>query len=71
VIVLGAQNVAYQLALTSLVGALDVHPEVGAVVRPRDAAGVRALGEAIAAGAVEDAGAAARRLLEPDARAFG
>jgi GntR family transcriptional repressor for pyruvate dehydrogenase complex len=66
----GAQNLAYQLALTSLVGALDAHPEVAAVTRPEDAAGVRALGAAVARGAVDEAGAVARRLLEPDARAF-
>ena len=69
-IVAGAQNIAYQLALTSLVGALDAHPGVAEAVRPTDAAGVRALGAAIAAGASENAGAAARRLLEPDTRAL-
>ncbi len=70
-VVAGSQNVAYQLALTSLVGALDVHPEVAVVTRPRDAAGIRALGTALVAGDAEAAGTAARRLLEPDTRAFG
>lgn len=69
-IVAGAQNIAYQLALTSLVGALDAHPGVAERTRPRDAAGVRALGAAIAAGAPGEAERAARALLEPDARAF-
>lgn len=67
-VVAGARNVAYQLALTSLVGALDAHPDVADAVRPRDAAGIAALGAAIARGEPERAAAAARALLEPDAR---
>ncbi len=70
-VVAGARNVAYQLALTSLVGALDAHPDVAAVTRAHDAPAVRELGAALAAGDPERAGAAARALLEPDARAFG
>lgn len=69
-VVAGAQNIAYQLALTSLVGALDAHSGVAERVRPTDAAGIRALGGAIAAGAVNDAERAARRLLEPDTHAL-
>ena len=71
VVVVGAQNVAYQLALTSLVGALDAHPGVAALVRPTDAGGVRLLADAIAARDTDAAEQAARRLLEPDARALG
>ncbi len=71
VVVAGAQNVAYQLALTSLVGALEAHPEVAQVVRPTDAVGVRALADAVAVRDPEGASAAARRLLEPDASAVG
>lgn len=70
-VVAGARNVAYQLALTSLVGALDAHPGVGEAVRPTDADGVRALAAAIAAGHADAAGDAARALLAPDTLAFG
>lgn len=69
-IVLGAENIAYRLALTSLVQALDAHPEVAEVTRASDADGVRALGAAVLAGEAETAGSVARGLLEPDARAF-
>ncbi|MBA2348140.1 MAG: hypothetical protein H0V81_07585 [Solirubrobacterales bacterium] len=69
-IVLGAENIAYRLALTSLVQALDAHREVAELTRARDADGVRELGAAVLAGEAEAAGAVARRLLEPDARAF-
>jgi GntR family transcriptional repressor for pyruvate dehydrogenase complex len=70
-IVAGAGNIAYQLALTSLVRALDAHPEVAELTRVGDAEGVRLLGAALAAGEADVAAGAARRLLEPDARALG
>ena len=67
----GSGNVAYRLALNSLVAALDAHPDVAALVRPGDAAAIRALGEALRAGDPDAAAARARALLEPDAAAFG
>lgn len=70
-IVAGAGNIAYQLALTSLVRALDAHPEVAELTRVRDAEGVRLLGAALAGRDADGAGHAAHRLLEPDARALG
>lgn len=70
-VVAGSGNLAYRLALTSLVQALDAHPEVADVVRPSDADGLDALGSAIAGADAAGAAAAARRLLEPDALAFG
>ncbi|MGZ4269180.1 MAG: winged helix-turn-helix domain-containing protein [Solirubrobacteraceae bacterium] len=70
-IVAGSGNLAYQLALNSLVAALVAYEGIADAVRPADAAAVRALGDAIAAGAADDAARAAGALLERDARAFG
>jgi GntR family transcriptional regulator, transcriptional repressor for pyruvate dehydrogenase complex len=65
-IVDGSGNVAYRLALNSLVAALDAHPEVAGLVRPGDAAGIEALGTAIERGDPVAAAERARALLEGD-----
>jgi GntR family transcriptional repressor for pyruvate dehydrogenase complex len=66
-IVDGSGNIAYRLGLNSLNTALGAYPQLGEMLAPRDAGGLRALGAAIAGGDGEAAAAAARRLLEPDA----
>ena len=70
-VVVGAGNIAYRLALNSLVMALEGRGEIAAALRPRDTADLRALGSAIAAGEADAAAAAASRLLEPDVDALG
>ena len=70
-VVLGSGNLAYRLALNSLMGALAAYPEVAGVVRPAEPQRVRALGRAIAAADPAKAERAARALLEPDIDAFG
>jgi DNA-binding FadR family transcriptional regulator len=70
-IVQGSGNLAYRLALNSLLGALAAYPGVAGQVRPKDPAAVRALGAAVAAGDAGAAADAARALLEPDIDAFG
>lgn len=70
-IVAGSGNVAYQLALNSLIGALAAYEGIAEAVRPSDAAGIRRLGEAIRAGDPKGAAAAAEGLLEPDTHALG
>lgn len=66
-IVAGSGNVAYRLALTSLMRALGAFAEVAELVRPRDPAAVRALGAAVASGDAAGAAAAARALLDDPA----
>ena len=68
-IVNGSGNVAYRLALNSLLTALDTYDAVATALRPSSADEVRALGAAIAARDEAGADAAARRLLERDASA--
>jgi DNA-binding FadR family transcriptional regulator len=70
-IVAGSGNVAYQLALNSLIGALAAYEGVAAAVRPGDPDAIRRLGDAVAAGDGDGAAAAAEALLEPDTRALG
>jgi GntR family transcriptional regulator, transcriptional repressor for pyruvate dehydrogenase complex len=70
-LVVAAENIAYRLALNSLVAALGAHSDLADALRPRDAEGIEALGAAIQAGDAGDAEAAARRLLEPDTHALG
>lgn len=70
-VVLGSGNLAYRLALNSLMGALAAYPEVAGVVRPAEPKRVRALGRALAAADAGKAERAARALLEPDIDAFG
>lgn len=70
-IVLGSGNLAYRLALNSLMAALAAYPEVAGVVRPAEPKKVRALGRALAAGDPVRGERAARALLEPDIDAFG
>ncbi len=70
-VVLGSGNLAYRLALNSLMAALAAYPEVAGVVRPAEPKRVRALGRALAAADAGKAERAARALLEPDIEAFG
>jgi DNA-binding FadR family transcriptional regulator len=70
-IVDGSGNIAYRLGLNSLNGALSAYPQLGELLAPRDAEGVRDLGRAIAAGSPAEASSAARRLLEADAELAG
>jgi DNA-binding FadR family transcriptional regulator len=64
-IVGGAGNIAYRLALNSLMEALERRPEMTVALLPRDHADLRALGDAVAAGDPDAATAAAARLLSP------
>lgn len=66
----GAQNVAYRLALNSLVAAVGEHRPIADAVRPGDAGALRALGTAVAGADPDAAAAAARALLEPDVAAL-
>lgn len=66
----GSENLAYRLALNSLIAALVAYEGIADAVRPADPGAVRALGGAIAAGDDAAAAAAATALLEPDARAL-
>ncbi|HEY3019379.1 MAG TPA: GntR family transcriptional regulator [Solirubrobacteraceae bacterium] len=70
-VVVGSGNIAYRLALTSLMTALEGRPEIAVALRPREAGELRALGEAIAAGDEPAATRAAAALLEPDVDALG
>jgi DNA-binding FadR family transcriptional regulator len=64
-IVAGSGNIAYRLALNSLMAALAANADIAVALLPGEAEPVRALGAAIA-GADEGAAAvAATRLLEP------
>lgn len=67
----GSGNLAYRLGLNSLNSALGAYPQLGERLAPRDPAGLRDLGAAIAAGSGVAAGEAARRLLEPDIELAG
>lgn len=69
-IVGGSGNIAYRLALNSLMQAMMAYGDVAGRIRPTDANGIRALGEAIAAGEEEHSMIAARNLLESDIEAF-
>ena len=69
-IVIGSGNLAYRLALNSLIVALDSYEAVAIALRPSEAGEVRALGDAVAAGDASGAEDAARRLLEPDVTAL-
>ena len=64
-IVAGADNIAYRLALNSLIQALSARPGLETALLPRDEADLRALGEAIGAGDADAAANAATRLLAP------
>jgi DNA-binding FadR family transcriptional regulator len=65
-IVAGSGNVAYRLALNSLVAAMAAYGEVVDQVRPRNRTALRALGTAIASGNADGAARAASELLEDD-----
>lgn len=70
-VVAGSGNIAYRLALNSLVAAVAAHAEIADALRPTDATGIRKLGEAVAAADADASGRAAGRLLEPDVGALG
>jgi len=65
-IVDGAANVAYRLALNSLNAALEVTPDLAVALTPDEPESLRRLGDAVAAGEAESATIAARELLEGD-----
>ena len=65
-IVVGAGNLAYRLALNSLLAALASFPQLALALVPDDPARLGALGDALAAGDPAAAEAAARALLEAD-----
>ena len=65
-IVDGSANLAYRLALNSLNGALTAFPDLATALTPLEPDDLRRLGDAIAAGDVEAAVAAGRKLLEGD-----
>ena len=70
-IVAGSQNIAYRLALNSLVGAVEAYEEIAAALRPGDHEGIGALGASISGGDPASAARAAERLLIPDVGALG
>jgi DNA-binding FadR family transcriptional regulator len=70
-IVDGSGNIAYRLGLNSLNRALEAYPQLGEILAPRDAEGLRELGRAVARADADAAEAAARRLLEPDIELAG
>ena len=65
-IVVGAGNLAYRLALNSLLAALDSFPRLAIALVPTDRERLTALGEAIAGADPVAAESAARALLEAD-----
>lgn len=65
-IVRGAGNLAYRLALNSLLAALASFPQLAVALVPEDPERLAALGSAVAAGDPVAAEAAARALLEAD-----
>ena len=65
-IVVGSGNIAYRLALNSLMAALGAYSEIAEALRPSSPETVRALGDAVAAGDAAGAVSAAEALLEPD-----
>lgn len=65
-IVVGAGNLAYRLALNSLLAALASFPRLALALVPDDADRLHALGDALAAGDPVAAETAARALLEAD-----
>ncbi|MBB4660784.1 DNA-binding FadR family transcriptional regulator [Conexibacter arvalis] len=65
-IVVGAGNLAYRLALNSLLAALASFPRLAIALVPDDPVRLHALGDAIAAGDPAAAESAARALLEAD-----
>ncbi|MGK2931934.1 MAG: FadR/GntR family transcriptional regulator [Solirubrobacterales bacterium] len=69
-IVAGSHNIAYRLALNSLMEAMLAYGDIAQRIRPTDADGIRALGAAIAAGDEDGAVAAARPMLESDVKTF-
>ncbi len=69
-IVAGSGNIAYRLALNSLMEAVMAYGDMADRVRPEDAVQITDLGEAIAAGDETGAAEAARRMLEADVRSY-
>ena len=64
-VVIGSENVAYRLAFNSLVRALPSRPEMSDVVRPGEAAAIRAFGAAMLGRDVDAAAVTAQVLLAP------
>ena len=64
-VVAGSGNVAYRLAFNTLLRALPSQPEIADIVRPADAAAIRAFGAAVAAGDQDAAVRYAVLLLSP------
>jgi len=69
-IVAGSGNIAYRLALNSLMEALFAYGDMAERIRPRDAAQIRELGQTIVAGDEAAAAAVARQMLEADVASF-
>lgn len=69
-IVAGSGNIAYRLALNSLMEAMLAYGDIAERIRPTDAEGIRALGRAIAAGDEAEAAQVARLMLESDIDSF-
>ncbi len=70
-IVAGSDNIAYRLALNSLMEAMFAYGDIAERIRPTDAGGIRTLGQAIASGDEAAATEAARTMLESDVESFG
>jgi len=71
VIVTGSGNIAYRLALNSLLKAMLAYGDNASQIRPTDPEAIRALGDAIARGDEAASVEVARRMLEADVHAFG
>lgn len=69
-IVAGSGNIAYRLALNSLMEALLAYGDMAERIRPHDAGQIRDLGQAIVEGDEAAAASAARLMLEADIRSF-
>jgi GntR family transcriptional repressor for pyruvate dehydrogenase complex len=70
-IVAGSGNIAYRLALNSLMEAMLAYSDIASQIRPNDSALIRALGAAIAAGDEQRASEVARTMLESDVESLG
>ena len=69
-IIVGSDNIAYRLAFNSLMKAVLLKSEMAKRIRPQNAALIRQLGKAIAAGDEARTVEVARAMLEPDIKVF-
>ncbi|MGK2954393.1 MAG: FadR/GntR family transcriptional regulator [Solirubrobacterales bacterium] len=69
-IVAGSGNIAYRLALNSLMEAMMAYGDIASRIRPTDAEAIRSLGESIAAGDEAATVQTARAMLESDVKSF-